>query len=115
MIHYNPKLKDRARDLRKNATDAEKLLWSRIRRKQLKDTQFYRQRIVGDYIVDFFCPKAKIVIELDGEQHFTPEGKIKDRQRDSYLNELGIRVLRFTNVEVMNNIEGVLQVIWNHL
>ncbi|TKJ42460.1 hypothetical protein CEE37_01900 [candidate division LCP-89 bacterium B3_LCP] len=115
MIYYNPKLKLLARELRNNATEAEKRLWNRIRRKQLKRTQFYRQRVIGNYIVDFYCPKAKIIIELDGEQHFTPQGKIKDRKRDSYLNELGFQVLRFSNLEVMNNIEGVLQVIWNHL
>ncbi|TKJ42402.1 hypothetical protein CEE37_01595 [candidate division LCP-89 bacterium B3_LCP] len=115
MIYYNPKLKLLARELRINATDAEKRLWNRIRRKQLKDTQFYRQRVIGNYIVDFYCPKAKIIIELDGEQHFTPQGKIKDLKRDSYLNELGFQVLRFSNLEVMNNIDGVLQVIWNHL
>ena len=115
MIYYNSKLKNQSRGLRKNATDAEKLLWSRVRRKQLKDCQFYRQRIIGNYIVDFYCPKAKIIVELDGEQHYTDEGKIKDRERDLYLNNLGLQVLRFTNREVLGNIEGVLEVIGNYL
>ncbi len=55
-------------------TDAERLLWSRIRRKQLKDCQFYRQKVVGNYIVDFYCPKSNLVIELDGGQHYSDEG-----------------------------------------
>jgi len=66
MLSYNKELKGFSRTLRKNMTSAEKLLWSKIRGKQLKNCQFYRQKIIGNYIVDFFCPKANLVIEVDG-------------------------------------------------
>ncbi len=70
MIYYNHGLKNTARTLRKNMTEPERLLWSRIRRKQLRGFQFYRQKTVGNYIVDFYCPSARIIIEVDGGQHF---------------------------------------------
>jgi len=66
MVFYNVGLKKYSQELRKNMTDAEKLLWSKLRRKQPKGQQVYRQRIIGNYIVDFYCPKAKLVIEIDG-------------------------------------------------
>ena len=66
-------------------TEAEKLLWSKVRKKQLKGYQFYRQKNIGNYIVDFYCPAAKLVIELDGGQHYSPKGKEKDKRRDAYL------------------------------
>ncbi len=66
MLSYNKSLKQFSRNLRKNMTDAERLLWSRIRRKQLKRLQFYSQKIIGNYIVDFYCPELKLVIEIDG-------------------------------------------------
>jgi very-short-patch-repair endonuclease len=109
MSQYNEKLKKYARELRKNMTDAEKLLWSRIRRKQMKDFQFYRQKIIGNYIVDFYCPKADLVIELDGGQHYTAEGKERDRIRDAFMSGRGLRVVRFSDKEVFDNLEGVLQ------
>ena len=70
-------------------TDSERKLWSKIRRKQLKGFQFLRQRPIGNYIVDFSCPEAKLVIEVDGGQHFTETGIEKDNSRDKYLNSLG--------------------------
>ena len=115
MLYYNEKLRKLSRELRKNMTDAEKLLWSRIRRKQLKGSQFYRQKIIGNYIVDFYCTKAKLVIELDGGQHYTPEGQQKDRVRDDYLSGVGLKVARFSDKEVFDNIEGVLETIWEYL
>ena len=90
-------------------TDAEKLLWAKIRVKQIKGYQFYRQKPIGDYIVDFYCPKTKLVIEVDGSQHLSGEMTENDRIRDKYLNSLGLRVLRFNNIEVLANIEGVLE------
>ena len=74
MLFYNTKLKKYSQELRKNMTDAERLLWSRLRRKQLNNFQFYRQRIIGDYIVDFYCPRSKLIIEVDGGQHYQDEG-----------------------------------------
>ncbi len=96
-------------------TNAEILLWSKIKSKQLKDYQFYRQKIIGDFIVDFYCPKAKLIIELDGGQHYSIEGKQKDLQRDTCLTSLGLKVLRFSDNEVISNLEGVLERIWMDL
>jgi very-short-patch-repair endonuclease len=115
VIYYNRKLKPTARTLRKNMTDSERLLWSRIRRKQLKGFQFYRQKVVGNYIVDFYCPSAKIIVEVDGGQHYEEEGRRKDELRDSHMFELGFRVLRYSSWDVMNNLVGIVDDIWDHL
>ena len=109
MLSYNQKLKEISRQLRKNMTNAEKRLWAKIRMRQLQGYQFYRQKPIGDYIVDFFCPRAKLVIELDGSHHLIGETIEYDRIRDDYLSSLGLRVLRFTNTEVMTNIKGVVE------
>jgi len=87
----------------------EKRLWSRIRRKQINNLQFYRQKVLGHYIVDFYCPVAKLVIEVDGGHHFLPENMFYDQERTNYLESLGLRVIRFTNREVMANIDGVIE------
>jgi very-short-patch-repair endonuclease len=89
-------------------TDAERLLWSKVRMRQLKDFIFYRQKPIGVYIADFYCPRAKLVIEVDGGQHFKDDNIEYDRLRNEYLASLGLRVLRFTNTEVLGNIEGVV-------
>lgn len=115
MVFYNPKLKEYSRDLRNNMTDAERQLWSKLRRKQLKGLQFYRQRIIGNYIVDFYCPKAKMIIEVDGGQHYSEEGKEKDRRRDDSMGSKGLKVLRFSDREVLKNIDGVVERIENNL
>ena len=77
--------------------------------------QFYRQRAIGNCIVDFYCPKAKLVIEIDGEQHYFEEGLEMDKLRDRHTTNLGLRVLRFTNLDVLQNIEGVLEHINEYL
>lgn len=96
-------------------TDAERLLWSKIRNKQLKDYRFARQKIIGNYIADFFCSQALLVIELDGGQHYTPDGIQKDKIRDDYINSLGLRVLRFSDRDVLTNISGVIDEIMKYL
>lgn len=115
MLSYNKDLKSFSQQLRKNLTDAESRLWARIRGKQLKGYQFYRQKIIGEYIVDFYCPKAKLVIELDGGQHYTEEGKEKDKIRDDYLAGAGLKVLRFSDRDVLIQISSVLEKIWSCL
>ena len=115
MLSYSGQLKQRSRELRKNMTDAEKLVWSKVRGKQPKDCQFYRQKVISNYIVDFYCPRAKLVIEIDGGRHYMSDGKQKDTVRDSDMNDLGLRVLRFSNREVSENIDGVVEVIFSHL
>ena len=109
MLPYNKNLKQLSRQLRENMTDAERHLWGRIRMKQVRGYQFYRQKPIGDYIVDFFCPRAKLVIEVDGGQHLSDEMAEYDRIRNEYLSSLGLRVLRFTNTEVLKNIAGVVE------
>jgi len=90
-------------------TDAEILLWSKIKGKQLKGVQFYRQKIIGRYIVDFYCATAKLVIEVDGGQHYTDDGRTRDAIRDAYMKCLGLKVLRFSDIDVLTNIEGVVE------
>ena len=89
-------------------TDAEIILWSKIRMKQLNNCQFYRQKIIGNYIVDFFCPKYHLIIEVDGGQHYSDEMLNADRDRDETLKSMRLTVLRFTNVDIFKNIEGVV-------
>ncbi len=96
-------------------TDAENALWSKIRRKQLKGLQFHRQKVIGNYIVDFYCPKVKVVIECDGGQHYSKVGLKKDALRDDYLKSRGCKVLRFSSREVLKNMEGVLEVVFRNL
>jgi len=108
---YSPKLKDNTRKLRANMTDAEQLLWYRLRRKQIHGVQFYRQKPLLNFIVDFYCPSAKLVVELDGSQHFEHEHQTKDDARDASLMELGLRVLRFDNRQVLLETDAVLGVI----
>ncbi len=115
MISYNKNLKQFSRNLRKNMTDAEKLLWSRIKGKQLKGLQFYRQKIIGNYIVDFYCSESKLVIEVDGGQHYSTEGKNKDQIRDDYMEKVGINVLRFSDRDVLKRIDAVMEKIWREL
>lgn len=114
MLRYNSSLKPYSRELRKNMTDAERLLWSKVRMKQLKGYQFYRQRIIGDYIVDFFCPRAKLVIEVDGGQHYSDEIGA-DRRRDEYMMSLGLRVLRFSDTDVLKNTGGAVEKIIDYM
>ncbi len=95
MLKYNAHLKDTARQLRKSLTNSEAALWSRLRNKQLLGIQFYRQKPIGEHIVDFFAPRAKLVVEVDGSQHLEGEHALKARSRDGYLVSLGLKVLRF--------------------
>ena len=90
---YNKTLQPFARKLRSSSTDTEVLLWAYLRKKQILGVQFYRQKIIGNYIVDFYAPAVKLVIELDGSQHFEPEVIDYDNSRDIFLNELDLKVL----------------------
>ncbi|MDX8410059.1 MAG: endonuclease domain-containing protein [Mariprofundales bacterium] len=111
MKPYPLHLKSNARRLRSHMTDAEQRLWKHLRRKQLASLQFYRQKPLANFIVDFYCATAQLVIELDGGQHFSEEGEHQDQRRDAALQRLGLKVLRFDNLQVMKNIDGVLAVI----
>lgn len=115
MINYRPRLKANARRLRGNLTDSESLLWSRIRRKQLLGIQFYRQKPIGDYIVDFYAPKAKLVLEVDGSQHRDAGNLEKDARRDNFLARLGLKVLRFNSREVLAETDAVVEKIYREI
>jgi very-short-patch-repair endonuclease len=108
-LPYNQKLVERAKELRKNMTPAEKKLWNEY----LKNFKFrvFRQRPIDNFIVDFYCPSLKLVIEVDGDSHFTPEGQEHDLKRTNILQGYGLRIVRFTNNEVLNNFESVCQII----
>ena len=111
MKPYNPILKDNSRQLRTNMTDAEQVLWHKLRRKQIQGVQFYRQKPLLAFIVDFYCPAAKLVIELDGSQHFETGHQAKDQARDAALAGIGLQVLRFDNRQVLLETDAVLAVI----
>jgi very-short-patch-repair endonuclease len=99
---------DRCR-LRKNATDAERKLWSILRSRRMAGLKFFRQYGAGLYVLDFYCPERRLAIEVDGGQHADVYDQQHDAHRDKYLKELNIRVIRFWNNDVLQNIEGVGQ------
>lgn len=107
---YNdPSFKDRRQLLRSLQTDVERTLWSRLRDRQILGKKFFRQYGVGAYILDFYCPEVRLAIELDGGQHADSKVKEYDTVRTEYLETADIRVIRFWNNEVIENMEGVLQ------
>ncbi|MDO9153557.1 MAG: DUF559 domain-containing protein [Paludibacter sp.] len=114
-INTLPEMKPFRRKLRKNMTAAEVALWILIKNKQLNGERFLRQFSVGHFIVDFYCTKYKLAIELDGAGHFTTEGREYDAMRTEYLNSLGVKVIRFENVDVFNYPMQVLEEIKKNL
>lgn len=110
---FNPKLTPTAQKLRRNMTKEERHLWYDFLR--TLPVPVKRQKVLGRYIVDFYVPCAKLVIEIDGTQHFEVEGELKDKTRDEFLNEHGLTVLRYSNYDVNVNFDVVCQDIWNYL
>jgi very-short-patch-repair endonuclease len=107
--YYKPHLKMIAKQLRNNMTETEIRLWNQLKRGQLNGLKFLRQKPLGRYIVDFYCPSNKIVIEIDGAEHLEALKVINDAERDDYLQEkLKLKVLRFNSSDVYNNIDGVI-------
>jgi very-short-patch-repair endonuclease len=106
-LYNDPSTKLDRRRLRKNATDAERKLWDILRSSRMADLRFFRQYSVGPYTLDFYCPERRLAIEVDGGQHADVYGQQHDAHRDKYLKELNIRVVRFWNNDVLQNIEGV--------
>lgn len=115
MFGYNSRSKQFSRKLRADMTDAEKLLWRYVRRKQLGGIQFYRQKPIGNYIVDFYAPAAQLVVEIDGSQHFLDEHLRRDHKRDAYLCSLNLKVLRFDNWQVLKSLGDVLNEIYRQI
>ncbi|MFI4956929.1 MAG: endonuclease domain-containing protein [Gammaproteobacteria bacterium] len=111
VLKYKSDLKPFARELRKKQTPAEQLLWHYLRKKQVLNTRFSRQNPIGPYIVDFFAKEVKLVIEVDGSQHYDLEHLKYDQDRDQYLRSLGLRILRFNNLSVLKNTETVMNII----
>ena len=101
-----------ARQLRKNSTDAERLLWSHLRGKRFNNLKFKRQQPIGSYIVDFICFEKRLIVEVDGGQHH--ENQDKDLIRTQWLNDQGYQVIRFWNHEVLQNSTDVLEEIWRY-
>ena len=99
----------RRRALRRTETDAERALWLLLRSRRLAEYKFRRQHSVGPYVADFYCFAARLVIEVDGAQHYTADGMADDDVRTRYLEAAGLRVLRFTNIEALTQREAVLQ------
>ena len=108
-MERNPKLKAFSRQLRKKQTKEEALLWYCFLSKY--PLRFRRQYIIGDYIVDFYCHKAKLVIELDGSQHCDPEGAAYDRKRTAFLESKGLAVMRFSNLDVKGRFRQVCEAV----
>ena len=113
MQRISSNVTNNARTLRKRMTDVEQLLWYKIRSRQLRNYRFRRQHPIGRYIVDFICLETKLIIELDGGQH--ADQKKYDNIRDIFLTQQGFNILRFWNNEVLNNLDGVLLNINQHL
>ena len=97
--------------LRIQMTDAEKLLWEELRNKNFQNLKFRRQHPIHLYIADFYCHELKLIVEIDGEYHHTEDQILKDNERTSYLNAHGVEVIRFTNSQVKQSLDSVLQAI----
>jgi very-short-patch-repair endonuclease len=108
-IHNRSELKNLRKQNRSNLTPAEAELWKHLRNSQLEGRKFRRQHSIGNYILDFYCPKEKLGIELDGRNHFSDNGFEADEKRTEYLNSLNITILRFENKEVFDQLEAVLE------
>ena len=106
---HNKSLVSNARNLRKNMTKEERHLWYDFLREY--PIKFLRQKILGKYIVDFYCAEAKLIVELDGSQHYEESGMAKDADRTTYLEQYGLRVLRIPNNQVNQNFSGVCELI----
>ena len=113
---YNTKAKESQRKgLRNSLTMAEVILWKYLQRRQLDGKKFRRQHSIGPYIADFYCPECRLIVEIDGSQHYDEEAVEYDRRRTEYMAERNIRVLRFQNREVFQNLQYVLEAIQMNL
>ena len=115
MLPYDRRLKPASRRLRNGMTDAERRLWFRVRRKQIEGVQFYRQKPLLGYVVDFYAPAARLVVELDGGQHFGDGARPADARRDGALRGLGLQVLRFDDRQVLLETDAVIEAIWREV
>jgi len=107
-VHNRPEFKGIRKKLRNNSTKTEMLLWKRLQGSQLDGMKFRRQHSIGRFIVDFYCPDARIAVELDGSVHGSQKQRERDKRKQEYIEGLGIKVLRFFNDDVLSNMQGVL-------
>ncbi len=108
-VPYNKNLKEFSRELRSHSTLSEVLLWQKLRASQFRGYAFNRQKPLGDFIVDFYCRKLKLVIEIDGDSHFYAESVVEDQRRQLILEKMGLCFLRFLDSEVKKSMPFVLQ------
>jgi very-short-patch-repair endonuclease len=111
-LPYNPKLKERAKELRKSGNYAEVLFWNQVKNKQFKGFDFDRQKIIGNYIVDFYCSNCQVVIEIDGSSHDNKESY--DAERDTYLESLGLKVIHIPVLDVLHNLDALIMSLESH-
>ncbi len=111
-LPYNPKLKERAKELRQAGNVSEVLFWNQVKNKQFKGFDFDRQKIVGNYIVDFYCSNCNVVVEIDGSSH--NEKQEYDVQRDAFLESLSLTVIHIPVEDIMKNMNGVMEMLLNH-
>ncbi|MCE5347171.1 MAG: endonuclease domain-containing protein [Bacteroidales bacterium] len=104
-----PDIFKKAKELRKEETEAEKILWTRLNKNQMMGLQFRRQHPINKFIADFYCAKIKLIIEVDGSIHEIPENQAYDIGRSEILNDFGITVIRFSNEQVINEIESTIK------
>jgi very-short-patch-repair endonuclease len=114
-LYNRSKEKLKRKMLRSNMPHAEVILWSKLKGKSLNSFKFRRQYSVGKFVVDFYCPKLKLAIEVDGDSHYIEDAKIRDKQRQSTIESFGISFLRFTNREITENADGVVVKIIQHI
>ena len=114
-LPYNKNLKDFSRQLRNNSTHSEVILWQKLKAGQVNGYQFNRQKPLGRYIVDFYCKRLCLVIEVDGSSHFVGDAPIRDRERQDILESMGLRFLRFDDADVKKNISYVMAVIYEFI
>src|SRR4030067_599652 len=107
LVYTKKEMQTRRRSLRKNMPKAEIILWSKLKNRQMHGERFLRQYSVDQYVLDFYCPRLKLAIEVDGDSHFEKDSKEYDKIRQEYIEAFGILFLRFTNDDVYKNIDGV--------
>lgn len=112
-IYYNPVLKQLSRNLRNQSTLSEILLWKRLRARQICGYQFARQKPIKDFIVDFYCSKLQLVVEIDGSSHYSEEAYQKDLRRQNELESIGLKFLRFEDRDVKQRLDDVVRTIEN--
>ena len=113
---YNEKiLESRRRDLRVKQTEAEKILWQKLRNRQINGFKFFRQCSIGKYIADFYCSELRLVIELDGSQHYEENSLEYDKIREEFMKNLDIKTIRFNNLDVFKNLDEVMERVYDEV